>query len=99
MTMKIEKHTDWHHSGTFVVDGMTYKFEGIDVNPYTEYKITSEVWYTIPHYVGRRTRCYTRLRSTYLYDDDDKLLKHMTERVRSALDDIVSQGFVVEEEE
>jgi len=96
MTMKIEKHNRWRHTGTFVVDGMTYKFEGIDVNPYTEYEITSEVWYT---YAGRRTRCYTRLRSTYLYDDDDKLLKHMTERVRLALNDVVSQGFVVEEEE
>ena len=74
MTMKIEKHNDWHHTGTFVVDGMTYRFEGIDVNPYTEYKITSEVWYTIPHYAGRRTRCYTRFRSTYLYDEDKRRL-------------------------
>jgi len=71
-TIQVNKETRWKHTGTLTVNGIQYDFEGIDINPYTEYLI----WLRDENN-PRKTIATYRLRSTYLYQDDDKLLEHM----------------------
>jgi len=71
-TIQVNKENRWTHTGILTVNGTQYDFEGIDVNPYTEYLI----WLRDENN-PRKTVATYRLRSTYLYEDDDELLEHM----------------------
>jgi len=71
-TIQVNKETHWKHTGILTVNGTQYDFEGIDINPYTEYLI----WLRDENNPRKIAATY-RLRSTYLYQDDDKLLEHM----------------------
>ena len=92
-TIDIVKESPWSHKGTAVIDGEHYTFDASDVNPYSVYDIYSVKQYPVK---GRLIRLKARLQSTYLYDDDDLLLKHMTDSVRRYMDKLMTKK---EEEE
>tara|TARA_R100001510_G_C7621092_1_gene181985 strand:- start:522 stop:800 length:279 start_codon:yes stop_codon:yes gene_type:complete len=71
-SIQVIKETRWKHTGTLTVNGTQYDFEGIDISPYSEYLI----WLRDENNPCKIVETY-RLRSTYLYKDDDKLLEHM----------------------
>lgn len=87
-TIEVTKESHWSHKGTAVIDGEHYTFDASDVNPYSVYDI-----YSVKRYpVGDRSiRVKARVLSTYLYDDDDLLLKHMTDRVRHAMEKLTKE--------
>ena len=85
-TIDIVKESHWSHKGTAVIDGEHYTFTASDVNPYSVYDI-----YSVKQYIlgDRFIKLKARVLSTYLYDDDDLLLKHMTDRVRHAKEELM----------
>lgn len=87
-TIEVTKESWRKHKGTAVIDGEEYTFGGWDVSPYSEYDIMSVKKYPVK---GREVRLVARLKSTYLYDDDDLLLKHMTDSVRHAMEKLTKE--------
>lgn len=87
-TIEVVRESPRSHKGTAVIDGEHYTFSGWDVSPYSEYDIYSVKRYTVKGHEGRLT---ARLRSTYLYKDNDLLLTDMTDKVRYYKDKLMKE--------